>query len=127
MDTKKGCMVLSPGEYAVPSDCRVILSEGIVSVVKRKRNRLMEGEFRCRDCRHYADGHSVRLWYATKVCMMKPKTLRYGRNTGSDVQMYYAAQPYGKPCPKFERADTDGNASESHANGRNTDYGDTDV
>lgn len=119
--------LLDVGEYALPRDCRAVLDGGIVRVVGRSRHRLSEGEFRCRDCRHFGDGHSVAAWYTSKVCRMKPKTVKYGRNAGTDVPLFYSAQPYGKPCPKFERADTDGNASESRANGQNTPSEDTDV
>lgn len=119
--------LLDVGEYALPRDCRAVLDGGIVRVVRRSRRRLSEGEFRCRDCRHFGDGHSVAAWYTSKVCRMKPKTVKYGRNAGTDVPLFYSAQPYGKPCLMFEHRDDDGNTPETHGNGRNTDFGDSDI
>lgn len=120
-------ITLSPGEYAVPDDCRAVIEGRRVRVVPRRAVRLSDGEYRCRDCRHFADGYSVSAWYTTKVCLMRPKTVRYGRNRDTDVPLHYSARPYGKPCPGFELSEERMHARKSRANGRNTDFRGSDV
>lgn len=91
-------MTLQEGEYLIPDGYSVKKVGNTLQVYKSKRNVLPEGEYRCKDCKHYVKGFSLNSgWYETNVCDMQPKRItKEGRYT------YKAAQKYGLPCVKFE-------------------------
>lgn len=91
------------GVYTIPQDCRAILVKGKVHVFQKIRNTLAEGEYRCKDCKHYVLGKttinqsSFRLSY---VCEMRPKAV--ANPCYKERKLFYAALKYGKLCDKFE-------------------------
>ena len=69
-----------------------------LQVYKSKSNRLSEGEYRCKDCKHYVKGFSNNsAWYETMIC-----ELTYKRTTKEGRTCYKAVNKYAKPCGFFE-------------------------
>ena len=87
-------MKLLNGEYSIPDGCTAKIVGRTVVVYERKRKKLSPTEYRCKDCIHRVEGHSLQhQYYRTMVCELKPK----GKN------LYYGAPLYGKPCDNFEK------------------------
>jgi len=59
---------------------------------------LVEGEYRCKDCKHYVKGFSSNsAWFETNVC-----ELLFKRTTKEGRPCYKAVNKYNLPCDKFE-------------------------
>ena len=87
-------MTLKEGEYFIPDGYSVKKVEQTLQVYKSKANRLSEGEYRCKDCKHRVKGKTFgRQYYDTMVCELKPK---------KENGLFYCAPLYGKLCEKFE-------------------------
>lgn len=91
-------MKLQEGEYMIPDGLSIRKVGRILKVYKPKDNRLSEGEYRCKDCKHYVRGFSSNsAWYETMVCeLILKRTTKEGR------PCYKAVNKYKKPCEKFE-------------------------
>lgn len=91
-------MTLKEGEYMIPDGLSIKKVGRILQVYKSKTNRLSEGEYRCKDCKHYVRGYSSNsAWFETMVC-----ELLYKRSTKEGRPYYKAVNKYAKPCDKFE-------------------------
>ena len=93
-------LILGPGEFGIEEGYRAFVKGGdSVCVVKRKErsNRIKEGDFRCRDCKHRVKGrcrgNSV---YETMVCEIRPK-----ENAGGQ-KLFYCSPAFRFPCENFE-------------------------
>ena len=89
------------GTYTIPVDCRAVVRNGqFVEVTKRKNRCLGPNEYRCKDCKHRIKGHTlINSYWETDVCEKKPKVVK---NASVKHQLFYSANPYGKPCEYFE-------------------------
>ena len=95
---KRKEQILQEGEYTIPEGYTAKKVGSILQVYKSKKNVLSDGEYRCKDCKHYVKGYSSNSgWCETMVCgLMLKRTTKKGR------PVYKAAQKYGIPCDKFE-------------------------
>lgn len=92
-----GC--LQEGEYLIPDGYSVKKVGRTLQVHKSKGKRLCDGEYRCKDCKHYVSGYSSNsAWYETMVC-----ELIFKRTTKEGRPCYKAVKKYAMPCEKFER------------------------
>lgn len=86
---------LDYGEYLLPGGCKVERNRDTLVIRESRRGAVTEP--RCRDCKNFKRGYSTTsIRYMGNICEMKPKT------TYKDRQIYFAANPYGKPCDMFE-------------------------
>ena len=89
---------LQEGEYAIPDGYSIKKVGRTLKVYKSKSTKLAEGEYRCKDCKHYVLGYSSNsAWYETRVC-----ELLFKRMTKEGRPCYKAVNKYGKPCVNFE-------------------------
>lgn len=88
---------LPKGQYRIPEGMVAVVSKGIVTV-RENRTPVITG-YRCRDCIHYALGHTTSSHYMSNVCLMKPKE---APKKHPGTQLYYSAVPCGKTCEHFE-------------------------
>ena len=89
-------MTLQEGEYLIPDGYTVKKVGRTLKVYKSKSNRLSEGDYRCKDCKHYVKGFdTISGWYETDVCDMIPKRL-----TKEGRYAYKAVPKYNLPCEK---------------------------
>ena len=90
-------MKLQEGEYMIPDGLSIKKVGRVLQVYRSKANHLSEGEYRCKDCKHYVRGFSSNsAWYETMVC-----DLLYKRSTKDGRPCYKAVNKYAKPCDKF--------------------------
>ena len=85
---------IKEGEYLIPAELTASIREGRLIVKPRVSRKLTEDDLRCRNCKHYAKGHTIASMYVTTVCLKKPK---------EKEGLYYSASPYGKICGYFEK------------------------
>ncbi len=102
-------MELKIGEYLIPEGYTVKRIGNTLKVYRKKNRTLGEGEFRCKDCKHYVIGHSNLCYWTTTVCDAKPKVLsdamekkKKNHKDYRHFKLYFAAITYGKPCDMFE-------------------------
>lgn len=100
---------LNVGVYIIPEGCTAKRVGNAIQVYQKKKTKLAPTEYRCKDCKHFVEGHTCFSRWSTKVCHMKPKevTERMERKQErvaryKDYKLFYGAQPYGKPCEMFE-------------------------
>lgn len=100
---------LQIGEYIIPDGCTIRRVGNTIQVYQKVKKKLDAGDYRCKDCKHYVDGHTGLHYWITKVCDMKPKTLSRLSERGKalhkdfkDFKLYYYTNGYEKPCDKFE-------------------------
>lgn len=93
-------IILGPGVYRVEEGYRAITDKGqVVRVLKRlvRYNRIQEGDYRCRDCKHRIQGwckqNSV---YPTSVCEMRPKV------SSGPRPLHFVAGAHSHICQHFE-------------------------
>lgn len=83
------------GVYDIPPDCRAVVREGRVAVIRRAS---ISDTPRCTSCCHCVKGKSSRAQlYAHPVCTLRPKTY-----TSPEISnIYYAVQRYDTACDKY--------------------------
>ena len=86
---------IEKGQYKVPEGMVATLSNGVITVRESKKQMVI-GD-RCKDCKHFASGHSTHPRWTTTVCLEKPKRVEHG------VQLYYHVQALGKICECFDK------------------------
>ena len=89
---------LKIGEYLIPEGCTFKRVGNTIQVYRKKKDKLKVDEYRCKDCKHYVEGHTGSHFWTTAVCDMKPKK----RKCANGHKLFYMAQKYGKPCELFE-------------------------
>ena len=87
---------LQKGQYQIPKGMVAVVKNGVVTI-RENKTPVITG-YRCRDCIHYASGHTTSSHYVSTVCLMKPKTT----NKCPGTQLYYSAVPCGKTCKHFK-------------------------
>lgn len=88
---------LEKGQYKIPEGMVAVVKQGIITI-RENKTPVITG-YRCRDCKHYALGHTTSSFYTTTVCLLKPKK---DIKKCPDTQFYYSATPCGKTCEHFE-------------------------
>lgn len=103
---RSGQETLSMGSYRIPEGCKATIVNGVVEISVKKDNRIKEGDWRCKDCKHRIEGRtSINAHYTSWVCELKPKTILNPRF--SNQKLYYCANRNDKVCEKFERKEDD--------------------
>ena len=98
----KNNQTLEIGQYAIPEGCKATVSGGVIEISIKKDNRIKEGDWRCKDCKHRIDGKtSLNAWTMSKVCELKPKQVRNHRF--ANQKLFYCANRNDKACENFER------------------------
>lgn len=96
-----GKETLSIGEYRIPDGCKATVHNGVVEISVRRDNRIKEGDWRCKDCKHRIKGKtSINAYYPSWVCALKPKQVRNPRF--ANRKLYYCANRNDKACENFE-------------------------
>ena len=100
--TMKNNQTLEIGQYAIPEGCKATVSGGVIEISIKKDNRIKEGDWRCKECKHRIDGKtSLNAWTMSKVCELKPKQVRNPRF--ANQKLFYCANRNDKACENFER------------------------
>ena len=110
------------GIYDIPKDCRAVILEGGRRIEIRKKKPFLKSldDYRCKDCRHFVEGHATfSPRWTTIVCDAKPK--RYSeamqrimeKKGYKDFQIFFAANTYGKPCEMFELKEVENDKMEN--------------
>ena len=91
---------LELGRYKMPSGCVCKVENGVLTIRESKAKKI-EGD-RCRNCKHYAIGHSINnQFWQTTICMKKPKSTKHLRP--GQTAVYYHVNGRSKTCEMFER------------------------
>lgn len=97
------------GIYDIPKDCLAVVQGNKVEIRKKKNLPLEPPQYRCKDCRHFVEGHATfSPRWTTIVCDAKPKKYSEAmqkimeKKGYKDFQIFFAANTYGKPCEMFE-------------------------
>lgn len=100
---------LQIGEYFIPEGCTLKRIGNTIQVYRKKVKKLKEGDYRCKDCKHYICGHTCLSHWTTMVCELRPKELSQAlerrkalNKRFKDYKLYRAAQAYNMPCELFE-------------------------
>lgn len=102
---RSGQETLSIGKYRLPDGCKAIVSGGEIEISIKKDNRIKEGDWRCKDCKHRIEGKtSLNAWTMSWVCELKPKQVRNPRFAGQ--KLFYCANRNDKVCENFERKES---------------------
>lgn len=97
-----GQETLSEGRYRIPEGYKATIHQGLVEISVKKDNRIKEGDWRCKDCKHRIKGKSsINAYYPSYVCRLKPKQVRNSRF--ANRKLYYCANRNDKACENFER------------------------
>ena len=100
-ENKKIMMLLTIGEYRIPDNCKAVVYGNRLQIVAKSIPQLKN--LRCKDCKHYSQGFvSINAEQSSFVCHMKPKNCKHKE---LNIEIYYSAMPYAKPCNYFEKRD----------------------
>lgn len=91
---------LGPGQYRLPKGYVAKLLPGCRELVVRMNMHNIVNQKCCRDCKHFAEGHSTRPDLTTTVCTKMPKLFKF--RLGEPVQMYFARKSVDRACDMFE-------------------------
>lgn len=93
---------LSEGRYLIPDGYKATVSNGVVEISVKRDNRIKDGDWRCKDCKHRVEGRtSINVHHTSWVCELKPKTILNPRFANQEI--YYCANRNNKACENFER------------------------
>lgn len=95
---------LSEGYYLIPEGYKATVHNGMVEISVKRDNRIKDGDWRCKDCKHRIEGRaSINAYFPSYVCALKPKQVRNTRF--ASLKLYYCANRNDKACGNFERKD----------------------
>lgn len=55
----KNNQTLEIGQYTIHEGCKATVSGGVIEISIKKDNRIKEGDWRCKDCKHRIDGKTL--------------------------------------------------------------------
>lgn len=88
---------LKLGLYKIPEGKVAVISHGILTIRESKSRPITD--LRCKDCKFFGLGSTLRPQWTTTVCLKKPKK---ATDKHPDWKLHYHAVPTGKICNMFE-------------------------